>query len=74
MANCPPRWGGGYGLMSRYSVKAATFVLLGFGPVFTIMSRILSDGKCRIGLFAPLVLFAGMLVSSAAISLLGGGL
>ena len=74
VANCPPRWGGDYSLMSRYAVKAATFALLGFGPVFTIMSRVLSDGKCRIGLFAPLVHLVGMLVSSAAISWLGGDL
>jgi len=70
VANWPSSWGGSYTLCSRNSVKLATFFLLGITPVFAIMSRIVSDGTCRLGCLAPAVLATGIFLSMVALSFL----
>lgn len=72
-ANWPTRWGGESPLCSWSSIKMAFFFLIGFTPVFTIMSRIMSDSRCRIGCFAPLVLGVGIILSMIALTLLENG-
>ena len=72
-ANWPTRWGGESPLLSWSSIKLATFLLLGFAPVFTIMSRIVSDNRCRIGCLAPVVLGVGIFLSMAALAYLEKG-